>query len=370
MKKGQISQRNCFKKLQTVNESCLLNVFLQIVQWNEASPWTSRLWWFNAVRVGFILWQISQTCGESVWIFMCLFNVPRFLSHAPQKVHWTRGSSMPMCCVFIWSWNPSFVLNTFAHTSHIRWSIRSCTFKMCIFSMWSDLKLFWKTRDYALLIHFIPVFDFIEELNGEFSFETLPPTSFYKYRKWISGLQSDAHRSDVDLGCAAVKIVYGTDDTQNYVFHLLNAATCVQSAFSSHGIFLDIWYNCKSNEYMRMNILVEKQSPKRVLTGMHLDQHAMLCVQLYDYEEKIFDYSILKMVLKHCVCQGNVFEHHSTIQIDANINHSSFENNRQFWLPSPVPMANNAFLQPVAAVLFLPALPPLFVGYLQVSLEL
>lgn len=47
-----------------------------------------------------------------------------------------------MCCVFIWSWNPSFVLNTLAHTSHIRWSIRSCTFRMCIFSMCSDLKLF------------------------------------------------------------------------------------------------------------------------------------------------------------------------------------------------------------------------------------
>lgn len=113
-----------------------------MVQWNEASPWTSRLWWFNAVRVGFILWQISHTCGESVWIFMCLFNVPRFFSQAPQMVHWTRGSSMPMCCVFMWSWKPSFVLNTLAHTSHIRWSIRSCTFKMCIFSMWSDLKLF------------------------------------------------------------------------------------------------------------------------------------------------------------------------------------------------------------------------------------
>lgn len=131
------------KKLAlTVNESCRLNVFLQIVQWNEASPWTSRLWWLRAVRVGFILWQISHTCGESVWIFMCLFRVPRFFNQAPQTVHWTRGSSMPICWVFVWSWNPSFVLNTFAHTSHIRWSIRSCTFSICIFSMWSDLKLF------------------------------------------------------------------------------------------------------------------------------------------------------------------------------------------------------------------------------------
>lgn len=139
-------------KVQTVSESCRLNVFLQMVQMNEASPWTSRLWWFNAVLVGFILWQISHTCGESVWIFICLFNVPRFLSQAPQIVHWTRGSSMPMCCVFIWSWNPSFVLKTLAQTSHIRWSIRSCTFKMCIFSIWSDLKLLEKENEFLNLI--------------------------------------------------------------------------------------------------------------------------------------------------------------------------------------------------------------------------
>lgn len=129
--------------MQTVNDSWRLNDFSHIVQLNEASPWTSRLWWFRAVRVGLVLWQISHTCGLSVWIFRCLFNVPRFLSQAPQNVHCTRGSSMPMCCVFICSWKPSLVLKTFAQTSQIRWSIRSCTFKICILSMWSDLKLQW-----------------------------------------------------------------------------------------------------------------------------------------------------------------------------------------------------------------------------------
>lgn len=142
-------------KVQTVNESWRLNVFSQIVQGNEASPCTSRLWWLRAVRVGFILWQISHTWGLSVWIFKCLFSVPRFFSQAPQKVHWTRGSSMPMCCVFMWSWKPSFVLNTFAHTSQMRWSTRSCTFKMCILSIWSDLKLFqWSEKEKKRYSHF------------------------------------------------------------------------------------------------------------------------------------------------------------------------------------------------------------------------
>lgn len=131
-----------FDKMQrTVNESCRLKTLSQIVHGNDASACTNRLWWFKAVRVGLVLWQMSHFCGLSVCILKCLFNVPRFLSQAPHILHWTRGSSTPKCCVFMWSWKPSLVLKTFAQTSQIRWSTRSCTFKMCILSMWSDLKL-------------------------------------------------------------------------------------------------------------------------------------------------------------------------------------------------------------------------------------
>lgn len=125
----------------SVKDSWRLNVLLQIVHGNAASPCTSRLWWFRAVRVGFVLWQISHTCGLSVWILRCLFNVPRFFSQAPQILHCTRGSSTPICCVFQWSWNPSLVLKTLAQTSQIRWSMRSWTFNTCIFIICSDLKL-------------------------------------------------------------------------------------------------------------------------------------------------------------------------------------------------------------------------------------